>query len=240
VEGAAVDVGLKNHMVAVYREMSIALGISGLVSWFFGKDLKSLMNGQATVLPADLLQSMYSAPFSYILMFAPLAVVMFMGFKMYSMSPAGARTALYGFAALMGISMASIFAIYTGSSIATAFLTTACILAGMSLWGYTTNKDLTGWGSFLMVGVIALIGVSIVNIFIGAAMLTFAINIVAVGIFTALMAYDTQRIKSDYLSMRGQMSEDRISTMGTAGALSMYINFINVFMSLLSLFGNRE
>lgn len=239
-EQAAVDEGLRSHMLTVYREMATALGISGGVAWAIGQDLRALRDGASTLLPEGMLVAMYTAPLAYVFMFAPLAVVLFLGFKMYSMSPAGARFALYSFAALMGISMATIFAVFTGMSIAQAFFATAAGLGGLSLWGYTTKKDLSGWGSFLFMGVIALVFASILNIFIGSSGLGFAVSAIAVLVFSALMAYDTQRVKNDYLQLRNQVSGDQLSTMGTAGALSMYINFINVFLSLLQLFGNQE
>ena len=234
------DSKLRDYMLSVYREMGFALGISGFISFFIGNDLKNLMTGEATILPVSLLTSLYSAPLSYIIMFAPFAIVMFMSFKINSLSPSGARKALYAFASLMGLSMAGIFAIYTGSSIASAFLSTSIVLAGVSLWGYTTKKDITSWGSFLMMGVIALIIASVINIFLGSGSLGFVVNIITVGIFTGLMAYDTQRIKTNYLSLRGQVPDAQLESMGTMGALSMYINFINVFISLLNLFGQRN
>lgn len=237
---AATDAGLRSYMLGVYKEMGIALGISGVVAAVLGRDLSALRRGGDAILPDALYAALYTPPLSWLVMFAPLIAVLFISFRIHAMAPATARLALYGFATLMGVSLASIFAIYTGFSIAQAFFATAAGMAGLALYGYTTQRNLSGWGSFLMMGVIALIVASIANIFIGAPALSFAVSALAVLIFSALMAYDTQRVKTDYLALRGSVPDTVLSTMGTAGALSMYLNFVNVFVSLLNLFGNRE
>jgi FtsH-binding integral membrane protein len=238
---SAVDAGLRAHMQRVYQEMATALGVSGVVAWIFGRDLAALRAGEPTsILPEGLLMALYTPPLSWVVMFAPLVAVMVLGFSMYKMAPAKARMALYGFAALMGVSLASIFAVFTGMSIANAFFATAAALAAASYHGYTTQRNLSAMGTFLLMGVIALIVASILNIFVGSGGLAFAINLIAVVVFTALMAYDTQRVKTDYVAMRGTLGEDQLATMGTSGALSMYLNFVNVFISLLQLFGQRQ
>ena len=237
---AAVDTGLRTYMLNVYKEMGLALLVSGGVAGILGRDLHALSSGQASWLPQGFYTTLYTGPMAYVLMFAPLIAVLFMSFSWHRMSPGGARMALYGFAALMGASLATIFVTFTGVSIAQTFVATAAGMAGLSLYGYTTKKDLSGWGSFLIMGVVALIIASILNIFIGASGLSFAISAIAVLIFSALMVYDTQRIKNEYLNLRYSYSEDSLKTMGTAGALSMYLNFINVFISLLNLTGNRN
>lgn len=232
----AVDAGLRAYMNRVFQEMATALGVSGVVAWVFGRDLAALRAGESTsILPEGLLVALYTPPLSWVVMFAPLVAVMVLGFSMYKMAPAKARMALYGFAALMGVSLASIFAVFTGLSIASAFFATAAALAATSLYGYTTQRNLSAMGTFLIMGVVALVVASIFNIFIGSGGLAFAINIIAVLVFTALMAYDTQRVKTDYLALRGAVGEDQLATMGTSGALSMYLNFVNVFISLLGL-----
>lgn len=243
---AAVDTGLRAYMLNVYKEMGIALVVSGAVASIMGRDLAIIQDqaagaaAQGTLLPEGLYAALYGTPLVYVLMFAPLIAVLFMSFSWHRLSPSAARMALYGFAALMGASLATIFVTFTGVSIAQTFVATAAGMAGLSLYGYTTQKDLSGWGSFLFMGVIALIIASVINIFIGASALSFGISAIAVLIFSALMIYDTQRIKNDYLTLRHQASEDTLRTMGTAGALSMYLNFINVFISLLNMFGDRE
>lgn len=238
---AAIDGELRAYMSQVYREMATAVAVSGGVAWVFGRDLAAVAAGQATsLLPAGLLQALYTGPMAYVLMFAPLVAVLVLGFTIYKMAPSTARMALYGFAGLFGLSMASIFAVFTGMSIANAFLGTAVALAAASLYGYTTKKSLAGMGAFLFMGVIALVVASLLNLFIGSSGLAFAINLIAVVVFTAMMAWDTQRVKSDYLALRGSVPADTLATMGTAGALSMYMNFVNVFISLLQLTGERE
>lgn len=237
---ASVDAGLRGYMLRVYKEMGIALAISGGIAALMGRDLNALQDGGSTLLPSGLYNLLYTPPISWVVMFAPLIAVLFMSFSMHKMAPSTARAALYGFAALMGVSLASIFAVFTGLSIAQAFFATAAGMAGLSLYGYTTQRDLSGWGSFLLMGVIALVVASIANIFIGAPALSFAVSAIAVLVFSALMAYDTQRVKGDYLAMRGSVPDATLEKMGTSGALSMYLNFVNVFISLLSLFGNRN
>lgn len=249
---ASIDAGLKAHMVSVYREMATALGISGLVAGILGRDLlilKEQANGvdlatglaqSQTLLPQSLLAMLYTPPMSYVVMFAPLVFLLFLGGKMYSMSPSAARTTLYAFAGIMGISLASIFVIYTGMSIAQAFLGTAAGMAALGAYGHTTKRDLSGMGSFLFMGVIALVITSIVNIFLGSAPLAFAVSALAVLVFSGLIVYDAQRLKNEYVSLHRVMPENQLSSMATAGALSMYLNFINIMISLLNIFGERR
>lgn len=232
-----VDEGLKSHMAQVYREMAIALGVTGLVSYFIGNDLKTMAAGGATLLPEGLLSVLYSSPFIYAVIFAPLVMVFFLGSAMRNAAPAGARKFLYLFAAIFGLSLATIFVRYTGVMIAQAFFATAAGFAGLSLWGYTTKRDISGWGSFLFIGLIGLIVVSIINLFVGSGPLQMAISAIAVFIFAGFTAYDTQNIKNNYLSMRSQMSEAELSNMGTMGALSLFINFVGLFQNLLHLMG---
>ena len=145
----------------------------------------------------------------------------------------------YAFAALMGVSISSIFLVYTGVSIVQTFLVTAIAFAGLSLWGYTTKKDLSGWGTFLLMGLIGLIVASIVNIFIASSAMQFAISVIGVLIFAGLTAYDTQNIKNTYLQMQGS-GADFLGKSAIMGALKLYLDFLNLFMFLLSFMGNRE
>ena len=155
-------------------------------------------------------------------------------------SAASVRTFFYAFSALLGLSMSSIFIAYATGSIAQVFLLTSAAFAGLSLWGYTTGKDLSGWGSFLLMGLIGLIGAMILNIFIGSSAMQFAISVIGVGIFAGLTAYDTQKIKSDYIAYRHAADDDWMDKAATMGALSLYLDFINMFQMLLSLFGSDE
>jgi FtsH-binding integral membrane protein len=156
------------------------------------------------------------------------------------MSAATAQLVFYSFAAVMGISISSIFLVYTGYSIAQIFLITSIAFAGLSLYGYTTKKDISGWGSFLIMGVIGLIVASIVNIFLQSPAMMYAISAIGVLIFAGLTAYDTQKIKNTYLQMAHSADQEWLGKAAIMGALSLYLDFINMFMMLLTLFGNRE
>jgi uncharacterized protein len=226
------DAGLQTHMNKVYGAMSAGLLITFATAWAVGSnaDIFSIMRDPETLKPNII---------GLGVMFAPLIMLFFSGVMMRK-SPAALRTFFYGFSAVMGVSLSWIFVAYTSFSIAQVFLVTSIAFAGLSLWGYVTKKDLSGWGSFLMMGLIGIIVASIINIFVFSSALHFAISVIGVLIFAGLTAYDTQRIKQDYLSHAYAGDEDWLDKSATMGALSLYLNFINLFMMLLSLFGNRE
>jgi len=221
---ARYDEGLRRHMLGIYRNMGIGLALTGLVAM-----------GVASS-PA-LTALIFGTPLKWMAMFAPLAFIFFFSFRIDRMTTATARTAFFAFAAVMGVSMASIFLVFTGQSIAMAFFTASAMFAGLSLWGYTTNRDLTGLGSFLMIGLIAVIGASLVNLFLGSSLLHMALSAVGVIVFAGLTAWDTQRLKSEYLHFAGTEAADKLAIMG---ALSLYLNLINMFQLLLGLFGQQE
>jgi FtsH-binding integral membrane protein len=221
---ARFDAGLRRYMLGIYRNMGLGLAITGLVSM-----------GVASS-PA-LVALIFGTPLKWVAMLAPLAFVFFFSFRIERMTAAAARTTFFVFAAVMGVSMASIFLVFTGQSIAMAFFAAAAMFAGLSLWGYTTNRDLSGWGSFLFIGLIAVIGISLVNLFIGSSMLQMVMSAVGVLVFAGLTAWDTQRLKSEYLHFAGTQHADKLAIMG---ALSLYLNLINMFQLLLSLFGQTE
>jgi FtsH-binding integral membrane protein len=221
---ARFDAGLRSYMLGIYRNMGIGLGLTGLVA------LGVASSPALTTL-------IFGTPLKWVAMLAPLAFVFFFSFRIDRMTAASARTMFFVFAAVMGVSMASIFLVFTGQSIATAFFAAAAMFAGLSLWGYTTDRDLSGMGSFLFMGLIAVIGVSLINLFIGSSMLQMIMSIVGVIVFAGLTAYDTQRLKSDYLHYAGTQHADKLAIMG---ALSLYLNLINMFQLLLSLFGQTE
>jgi len=222
--GAAFDAGLRAHMLGVYRSMGLGLIVTGIVAALIGNT------------PA-LYQPIFGTPLKYVAIFAPLAFVFFFTFRIDRMTDAGARTAFYAFAAVMGVSLASIFVIFTGASIAQTFFIAASMFLGMSLWGYTTGRDLTKMGSFLMMGLIGIIVAGLVNIFLGSPVLHLVISLVGVAIFTGLTAWDTQRIKSEYAVYGGTEAAAKLQVMG---ALSLYLNFVNLFQLLLTFFGERE
>ncbi len=243
---ADIDAGLRAHMNKVYGTMSVGMLITFAAAWAIS-GLAVTSDPAAAVAQigegqylTQLGYVLYGSAFKYVVMFAPLAFVFGFGAAINKMSAATAQTVFYVFAAVMGISISSIFLVFTGYSIAQIFLITSIAFAGLSLWGYTTQKDISGWGSFLIMGVIGLIVASVVNIFLQSGALMFAISSIGVLIFAALTAYDTQRIKTEYLAHAHHGDTEWLGKAAIMGALSLYINFINMFMMLLSLFGNRE
>jgi FtsH-binding integral membrane protein len=220
----AFDAGLRSHMLGVYRNMGIGLILTGIVAAIIGST------------PA-LYQPIFGTPLKWVAMFAPLAFVFFFSFRMEQMSDSGARTAFYAFSAVMGVSMASIFLVFTGASIAQTFFVTAAMFLAMSLWGYVTQRDLTKMGSFLMMGLIGIVIAGLVNIFLGSSTLHLVISIIGVIVFTGLTAWDTQRIKSDYIHYAGGQPAAKMQVMA---ALTLYLNFVNLFQMLLSFTGQRE
>jgi FtsH-binding integral membrane protein len=230
---AEIDAGLRAHMNKVYGTMSIGVLLTALVAWAVGSNdaLLSIFNDPITLRPTIL---------GWIAMFAPLGMVFAFGAAINRLSAAGAQLFFYAFAALFGLSISYIFAAFTGVSIAQTFLVTAISFAGLSLVGYTTKKDLSGMGAFLTMGLIGIIVASIVNLFLHSGMLYFAINVFGVLIFAGLTAWDTQKIKTDYLAHAHAMDEEWLGKSAVMGALSLYLDFINLFMFLLRFLGNRE
>jgi FtsH-binding integral membrane protein len=227
VRTADIDAGLRAHMNKVYGTMSVGLLLTFAAAWAVGNN-------------AALMQTLFTGMTRYVVMFAPLIMVFAFGAMINKLSAAAAQLFFYVFATVMGISISYIFAIYTGMSIAQVFLITSVAFAGLSLWGYTTKKDISGWGSFLIMGVIGLIVASVVNIWLQSPAIMYAVSMIGVLIFAGLTAYDTQRIKTDYVSHAAHSDEEWLAKSAIMGALSLYINFINMFMMLLQLFGNRE
>ena len=187
-----------------------------------------------------LLQAIFATPLKWVVMFAPLAMVFAFGAMINRLSVAAAQLFFYVFAAVMGLSISYIFAVYTGTSIAQTFLVTAIAFAGLSLYGYTTKKDLSGMGTFLMMGLIGLIVASIVNIFLASSAMAFAISVIGVLIFAGLTAFDTQNIKNTYLEHAMHGDQEWLGKSAIIGALNLYMNFLNMFMFLLQFLGNRE
>ncbi|MCM2562704.1 Bax inhibitor-1/YccA family protein [Lutimaribacter sp. EGI FJ00015] len=230
---AQVDEGLRAHMNKVYGTMSVGMLVTFAVAWAVGTSpqLLSVFRDPVTLSPNIL---------GWIVMFAPLLMVFGFGAAINRLSAAGAQLFFYVFAAVMGLSLSWIFVAFTGFSIAQVFLVTSIAFAGLSLWGYTTKKDISGWGSFLIMGVIGLIVASIINIFLGSPAIMFAISILGVLIFAGLTAYDTQDIKNEYLAHAQHGDSEWLGKSAILGALRLYLDFINMFMFLLQLLGNRE
>ncbi|MET0361086.1 MAG: Bax inhibitor-1/YccA family protein [Sphingobium sp.] len=221
---ADVDAGLRAHMLGVFRNMGLGLVITGLVAAFIGNT-------------PSLAAAIYGTPLKWVAIFAPLAFVFFFSFRIEKMSTATARTAFWAFSAVMGVSLGSIFLIFTNGSIAQAFFSAAVMFLAMALWGYTTQRDLTKMGSFLIMGLIGIIVASLINIFLASSAMAMVISIIGVIVFTGLTAWDVQRIKSEYFYYAGHEMAAKMQVMG---ALSLYLNFVNLFQMLLSLFGERE
>lgn len=219
----AVDQGLRSHMLKVYNYMASGVLLTGIVALLFAQ--------------SGLALQVLSTPLRWVLMLAPLGFVMVMSFGFNRLSQTALQALFWSFAVVMGLSMASIFLVFTGASIATTFFVTAVSFLGLSLYGYTTKKDLSGFGTFLIMGVIGLFVASIVNIFLGSSTLQLVISFLGVLIFAGLTAYDTQRIKSEYLHFRGHEALGKLAIMG---ALNLYLDFVNMFQFLLSFLGNRE
>ena len=218
------DAGLRTHMLGIYRTMTLGLALTGLVAG-------------AVAMTPPLAAAIFGTPLKWVAMLAPLAFVMVFTFRIEKMSTSGAYLAFYGFAAVMGVSLASIFLVFTGTSVATAFFSAAALFAVLSLWGYTTNRDLSRFGTFLMAGLIAVVIASLVNIFLGSSTLAMVVSIVGILVFTGLTAWDTQRLKSEYLAYAGSQATEKLVVMG---ALSLYLNLINLFQLLLGLMGQRQ
>lgn len=224
---AVIDAGLRAHMNKVYGLMSVAMVITAGVAWAVGTS-------------EAMLSAIYATPLKWVVMFLPLVMVFAFGAMINRLSVAAAQLFFYVYAGAVGLSLAYIFAIFTGTSIATTFLVTAIAFAGLSLYGYTTKRDLSGFGTFLIMGLIGLIVASIVNIFLASSALAFAISVIGVLIFAGLTAYDTQKIKATYIAHAQAGDAEWLGKAAILGALNLYLDFINMFMFLLQFLGNRE
>ncbi|WP_296706310.1 Bax inhibitor-1/YccA family protein [Rhodoblastus sp.] len=239
--GADVDQGLRAFMLGVYNHMSIGLALTGLFA--LGVNMLAVSGvptqfqlGSHTYL-TSFGAAIYTSPLRWVIMFAPLAFVLFFSFKINSMSASSARSLFYAYAAVMGVSLSSILLIYTGTSVTRAFFITAASFGALSLYGYTTKRSLSGMGSFLMMGLFGLIIASLVNLFVQSSAFQFGLSILTVLIFAGLTAYDTQSIKQMYLESDGYEDTTKKSI---NGALMLYLDFINIFMALVQLTGDRR
>jgi FtsH-binding integral membrane protein len=222
---AVVDEGLRHYMLRVYNYMASGLALTGIVAWFVAAS------------PAAM-AAIYGNPLVFwIVALAPLGFVLVLGYRINRMSVGAAQALFWVFSAVMGLSLAGIFVVYTGMSIARVFFITGGVFAGMSLYGYTTKRDLTAMGAFLFMGLIGIIIASLVNLFIGSTALQFAVSVIGVIVFTGLTAYDTQNIKELYLdSDTVEVADKKAIT----GALRLYLDFLNLFLMLMQLMGNRR
>ncbi len=239
----AIDEGLRAYMLQVYNYMAGGLAITGVVAYALyamavttdpGSGVAQLPNG---VFLTEFGRLIFVSPLKWVLLLAPLGMVFFLSARLHKMSVQSGQISFWIFAALMGAAISSIFLVYAHGSIARVFFITAAAFGGLSLWGYTTKKDLSGWGSFLFMGLIGIIIASLVNLFVGSTALQFAVSVIGVLVFAGLTAYDTQQIKEMYYEGDGHVVASQKAIMG---ALRLYLDFINMFLMLLSLFGNRE
>jgi uncharacterized protein len=217
------DAGLRKHMLSIYNYMTSGVLLTGIVAMLTAS--------------SGLAASMMGSPVMWLVILSPLAIVLAMSFGANKFSKTTLQAMFWGFATLMGLSLSTIFLVYTGASIAVTFFATAAAFAGLSLFGYTTQKDLSGWGSFLIMGVVGLLVAMVINIFLQSPGLMYAISFIGVLIFAGLTAYDTQRLKEQYQYVRGTEFAGKAVVLG---ALTLYLDFINMFQFLLSFMGNRE
>jgi FtsH-binding integral membrane protein len=224
-EGVAFDAGLRSYMLSVYNYMASGVLWTGIVAFALA------LTGVA--------QALWSGGgiLRYVVLFAPLIMVMVMGFRAHKMSTGGMQAFYWAFATVMGLSMSVIPLVYDGQSIAATFFATAAAFASLSLWGYTTKKDLSGFGTFLIMGVVGLIIAMLINIFLRSPAMDLAISAIGVLLFAGLTAYDTQKIKNTYAYVQGT---DMLGKSAILGALTLYLDFINMFQFLLSFMGNRD
>jgi FtsH-binding integral membrane protein len=237
VPRAARDAGLRSYMLSVYNYMASGVLLTGIIAMLFansplfGAAFQVMQTPQGTAIQPNLL--------GWVITFAPLAVVIAMNFGLQRMKTSTVQMCFWGFAVLMGLSLSTILFAYTGVSIAQTFFATAVAYLGLSLWGYTTKKDLSGWGSFLIMGVWGVLGAILINMFfVRSAALDLGISVIGVLLFAALTAYDTQKIKSIYFAVAG--NGEAMAKTAVMGALNLYLDFINMFLFLLRFMGNRR
>jgi len=229
---AEIDEGLRAYMLTVYNYMASALVLTGLMA-FVTVNTPALMNMMFAVSERGVAPTMLG----WIITFAPLALVFFLSFRINHMQASTAQMVFWIYAGLVGVSLSPILLVYTGASVAKTFFVTAAAFGSLSLYGYTTKRNLSGMGSFLIMGLFGLIIASVVNIFLGSSTMDFVISVAGVLIFAGLTAYDTQKIKLMYLEADGRETATKKAVMG---ALSLYLDFINMFLFLLRFMGNRE
>lgn len=224
VSSEEINQGLREYMLGIYNRMAGALGVTGLVAWW----------GSTALLP------LMTSPLWIIMALLPLAFVLVLSFGMHRIGNTTANILFWAFSVSMGISLSTIFVLYTTASIAQVFFITAGTFAAASLYGYTTGRDLTSMGGFLFMGLIGIIIASIVNIFLASSVMTFVISVLAVIIFTGLTAYDTQKLKEEYLSRGEVYGFDSAAKSSIFGALTLYLDFINIFIHLMNLIGVKK
>jgi uncharacterized protein len=231
----AIDAGLRAYMIRVYNYMTAGVALTGLVAWFTFSAAVTQTSGGLVLTSFG--QTIFHGPLMWLFILAPLGLVMLLSFGINRLSASAALTLFFVYAGVLGISLASIFLVYTGASITRVFFISAATFGAMSLYGYTTQRDLTGVGSFMFMGLIGIVIAMLVNMFLHSTGLDWAISVLGVLIFVGLTAYDTQNIKELYSPMDDGTIAGRKAVMG---ALRLYLDFINLFLMLLRLFGDRR
>jgi FtsH-binding integral membrane protein len=246
----AVDEGLRAYMLRVYNYMAAGIALTGVVAYVVftysvtsDPALAFQSGGRYFALKRDMLltplgHTLFVSPLKWVVIFAPVGVALLFGFRIYQMSVTAAQLMFWAFAALVGLSLTTVFLVYTATSIAQVFFITAAAFGALSLYGYTTKKDLSGWGSFLMMGFWGIFIAAILNLFIQSNMLQFIIASVGVLVFAGLTAYDTQQIKDNYYAVMGDATA--VAKGAILGAFNLYTDFINLFVMLIQLLGSRE
>jgi FtsH-binding integral membrane protein len=244
-DAATVDAGLRAYMLRIYNYMTIGLAITGLAALGVymlavadGSSADAIRIGKLYLTPIG--YQIYVGPLKWLFMLAPLAMVFVISAGINRLRPATAQMLFWVFSALMGVSLSSIFLVYTHTSIVRVFFITAASFGALSLYGYTTKRDMTGMGSFLLMGLFGIIIASLVNIFIASSALQFVVSVIGVLVFAGLTAWDTQRLKNDYIYGYASQGGDVAERAAISGALSLYLNFINLFTLLLQLLGQRD
>ena len=222
----AVDAGLRSYMLSVYNYMGSGVLLTGIVAML--------------AYSSGFTASLVGSPLMWVVALAPLAFVMVLSFGINKLSTGAAQALFWAYAAIMGLSMSTIFIAFTGTSIATTFFATAAAFLGLSLYGYTTKKDLSGFGTFLLMGLIGIIVASLINLFLASSALAFAISVIGVLLFAGLTAFDTQSIKNEYIQMAQSGDREWLGKSAIMGALRLYLDFINLFLMLLRLMGDRR
>ncbi|MEN8721438.1 MAG: Bax inhibitor-1/YccA family protein [Alphaproteobacteria bacterium] len=219
-----MDEGLRAYMLSVYNYMTIGLALTGLFAFGVSRS-------------PELMNLIYTTPLQWVLIFGTLGMVFFFAAKVHTLKPATAQAIFWAYAALNGVTLSAIFVIYTGESLTQVFLISAAMFGSLSLFGYTTKRDLSGMGKFLFMGLIGLVVASIANLFIGSSVLQFAVSVIGVLVFAGLTVYDTQKIKSEYWYHANAEDAQRGAI---RGALHLYLDFINLFLMMLRLFGTTR
>jgi FtsH-binding integral membrane protein len=236
----AIDAGLRAHMIRVYNYMASGVALTGVLAWITyqaaGGDAVKIVGGRVLGL-TPFGHALFGTPLMWVLILAPLGFVFFLSFRIDSLQAGTARALFFAYAGLLGVSLATIFMVYTAASITNVFLISAASFGALSLWGYTTQRDLSAMGSFLIMGVFGILIAMIVNIFLNSSGLDWAISVMGVGIFAGLTAFHTQQIKELYDVNDDGTAAGRKAVMG---ALSLYLDFINMFLFLLRLMGDRR